>query len=330
MQTVQETTPLKLTLQNLNASTAEHTITLAVCMQQANNTHAHYIRRLIQSCAAHTIACTIIPVHTTQIQQIITLLERQPLTAILCLDNSFAHAILIARAKIHSSAPLIFSDLTVPLSIPHPLPPKCMTLSTPLTHFVPEMCHIITHMPSIRFIMLMYDEHDELLCSLVPDMHAWLIARNYTVHTTVRKPTITRHDVMDYAQYNLIIFLCRNAPEEYLQRLTLVRKEQNTLLYAADSTALNQGAVCTFGPNINHMIQETVNALLKYKLTNTLENSVVIPYLSTINTYELASYTPYAAELASLLTLARNTTIINPTTADKVTAYLQLERIPLE
>jgi hypothetical protein len=330
MPTIQETTPLKLSRSSPNTPTSVQAITLAVCTQQNNSSHAQYIRRLVQACAAEHIACTVIPLYTHHTEQITTALEHQPLTAILCLDNTYAQSILIARAKLHSSAPLIFADLCLPATLPTPLPPKCMAVSVSMTHFVPEMCHLITHMPSIKTIVLVYDEYDEPLCTLLPDMHAWLIARNYAVHTTIRKPTITRHDVIDYAQYDLMIFLCRRAPDDYLQRLALICKEQQTLLYVADSTALTTGALFTFGPNITHMIQETIDALLKYTLTNTLQSSATIPYQCAVNTYELAAYEPYHTELESFLDLARITTIINPTTADKVAAYLQLELIPLE
>jgi hypothetical protein len=330
MPIVQEKTALAVTLNTNQTHTSEKRITLAVCLQQTNSFHALYIKRLVQTCATHNITCSIIPLSTTSTEHIVSILEHQPLTAILCIDNTFAPAILVARAKLHSSAPLIFCDAAIPASIPHPLPPKCMTISTSIPHFIGEMCHLITHLPSVNTIMILYDEHDPLFSLLAPDFYTLLVARNYKVHLAIRKATITRHDVIDYAAYNLILLLSRRAPEEYLQRLALVCKEQHILLYAAHAHALAHGAVFGFTPSISALIQETVNALLKYTVTGTMPSSVVVPFECGINTYELASHPQAAQDLESLLTFARNVTILHPTTADKVAAYLQLELIPLE
>lgn len=305
-------------------------LTVAFCLHAHNEYHEQYIALFLRLCTLRGLHCKALRLSPLDLESSIESISHIPLALIVCLDNQYAALMLLTRAKLHISAPLVFVDLDLPKALPIPLPAKCICIATDLTTFVSDMCSLIPTIQSIHTVGILYDQTDQILTPLLPEIVAWLEKRDYVAKAIVRKPTITSADVLVFGSCDMLIFLSRSAPEDYQQRLATVCKQQHTMLYATTPSALSYGASFVFTPNMHHMADEAVSVLSRYLSTNTVSPTIYIGYQLLINSYEVANNKLLAASLNLFMTLSQTITIATPTTPEKVSAYLRLEQIPLE
>ena len=306
------------------------TITILFCMNQSQELHTKYLSHFLALIQHHKITCKPIYTKPVTVDDCIAFLRHTPCSFIICMDNDYLRLISQAHSRLFLAAPIICVDWGEPVSPPTPLPQKCFVVTTALPFFVEQMCSIVRYIPTIQKVCLLYCPQDLLLMSLLPNFEAWFKSRNYDVRTLQRMPTITGNDVIALAAFDMVIFLCRNAPSDYLTRLTTVCKEQHTILYISNPIGVHYGAPCAFGPHLEKLAAQTLQVMIEFLSTSTVSSPTVVDYQLSINTTEVAQLPLLSAGLNSFIALASKTTVITPTTADKVSAYLRLEQVPLE
>jgi len=308
----------------------QQSVTIVFCLNQSQEMHHQYLAHFLTIIQSRKMICKALYTTPVSTEDCITFLEHTPCSFIICMDNSYLPFITQAHTKLFLAAPIICVDWGEPVAAPTPLPQKCFVVTTALPFFVEQMCSLIPQIPTIEKVCIVYCPQDLILKPLVPILETWLTARNYKTKVASRTASITGNDVIMFAQFDMVIFFCRNTPSDYLTRLATVCKEQRTILYAANPIATHYGVPCTFGPNIQSMAKQTIQMLFEYLSTNTATSPSMVEYQLIINSYEVENHPLLATGLASFIALAKKTTVITPTTADKVSAYLRLEQVPLE
>jgi len=317
-------TPPELTLINTTA-----TITVAFCIHRNNPTHEQFISFFLNLGKTRALSCRVIRVYPTSADAVIEAIERTPLTLIVCLDNQLAPAVLQAKNKLLISAPLIFVDIEQPKNAAH-LPPSCVTISTPTALFTERFCSILTCMPNIKKVGILYDRNDAILANFLTPLTEWLAAHSFQPNAVARKPNISSSDILFIRSLDLLILLCRSTPSDYLERLVVVCKKQNTILYATHHAGFFAGAPFAFVPPVASMAKEAVNILIRYLNTNSIGSPVQVDCQLLVNNHEVRNNAALAGQINTFLDLSQSIKIATPTTAEKISAYLRLEQAPLE
>jgi len=304
-------------------------ITVLFCLNKNDELHTLYVSHFLPLCVSENIICKALYFTPTSAEQCLAFLHYTPCSFIVCLDNNYLPHLTSAHTKLFLSAPLICVDWAAPVTPPALLPQQCFFVTPTITVFVEQFCNLILYMPTIRKVGILYCPQDPILMPLLPTLEGWLTQHSYTTKAIKRTPSITGADVVLFADFDLIIFLCRNAPQDYMTRLATVCKEQQTILYVSSPAAIGYGAPCAFGPNLKGQARATLQVIRSY-LSNTPPQPIQVDYEISINKNEVNIHPLLAPTLSPLISLAKNTTVIAPATADKVLAYLRLEQVPLE
>ncbi len=314
----------------IGATTESLSISVVFCLNENNPFSMLYLSHFVELCHAQKITYKVILFTPTTVDACITFLQHKPCTFIVCLDNNYLPALMQAHTKLFLAAPVICVDWAAPTENPAPITQKCFIISTPITFFAQQLCNFIVNLPTVQKICILFCPQDQLFVSLLPSIEGWLTTRNYEYKKIERMPSITGNDVILFSQFDLIIFLCRNTPDDYMTRLATVCREQHTILYVTNPVSIAHGAPCAFGPHLKQMAQMTLHVMREYLATGMYINPTLVEYELIINKYEVAQNPIFLASLESFMTLAEKTTVITPTTSDKVSAYLRLEQVPLE
>ena len=316
--------------QSREASVAPLTCIAAFCVPAHHEEHELYIRAFAEQCAEENILCTIIKCTPLSVDHVIETLGSCTVNIIVCLDNNYASMLHAAYAKMQCSALLLFIDWGHPTALAAPLPPKYKVIAPDPALITEQLCGLITSIPAIHTVGLLYDPADQALTNLIAPITEWLEKRTYHITTIVRKPTISTIDINAFSACDMLIFLCKVAPEEYIQRLATVCKQHNTVLYATNHTALSHGAAFAFVPHIANLARTSISLLKHYVTSNTLDIPETLTYQLLINELEILDNSFLTSSLKKFMQLARTLTVFTPTPPDKVSAYLRLEQIPLE
>lgn len=319
------------TLQRDRVSSAEALACIAVfCVPPHHEEHELYIRTFKERCALENINCTAIKCTPLSVDHFIETCGSLTINIIVCLDNNYASMLHAAYSKMRSSALLLFIDWGAPAALPTPLPAKYKVITAQPLPTTEQLCSLIPSIATVHTVGLLYDPADQAFINLIEPIAQWLESRAYRTTTLMRKPTISTMEITAFGACDMLIFLCKVAPEEYIHRLATVCKQQHTLLYATNQAALAHGAAFAFVPHVPHLARATTSLLKQYVTSNALENPEPLTHQLLINELEVAENPLLTSSLQKFMQLARTLTVFTPTPPDKVCAYLRLEQIPLE
>jgi len=318
------------TLPNTQATQGPLAIVIAVCLPSNNDDHELLLTHIAAACKQALLDCSFIRLTPTTIAALAETLDASKIDFILCLDANYARLLSAACTSIHCGAPLIFADWGRPPIDDVSPALTCVYLVPEPAECVLQLCSLATTITKSGTIGILCDPADQTLYSLLPDITAWFTRRSYAVFTMLRKPTITTADITSLKSADILIFLSKTAPEEYMQRLITVCKQQGTVLQATTHTALAQGAPFAVAPDHAAHAHLLATLFTHHLTTSTLPQPACMPYLLLASGQEILKNQDLATTLEDFLHLTQNITIKAPSPTEKVSAYLRLEQLPLE
>jgi len=292
--------------------------------------HESFIGYLVRLFRKYNIPLTITRLDSTSLSSMASTLQQQAFSAIFCLDNTLLPDIARARTLSQTTPPLFAIDLAPPTPLEHDTSAPHGVITARIEQFATHFCSIFSFLKNITSVGILYDAHDPLFSTLQTDIELLLQSKNYLVASTPRKPTCTSSDMQLVHSCDVLIFLCRSAPADYVQRLTTICKEQKTILYTTHRIAFAHGAPFTFLPDTAHAAQNACEMLFNYFAHQTIEEMDKTPFQLFINPEEIPHYASLEDNLADITAFLKAITVVHPTATEKVAAYLRLEHTSLE